>query len=98
MPVVKNSVPSKLGADIAQVLVVDHRPPPIIGLASRRAIRAARGFEYWNLAVPIIGLLWSLKFVSLEFPFPPSFRNQPRSSPESTQNQAFSRPIKPNQA
>jgi hypothetical protein len=62
MPVVKNSMPSKLGAEGAQILAVDHRLLPIIGLASRPVFRAASCFEYWNLAVPIIGLLWSLKF------------------------------------
>ena len=66
MPVVKNSVPSKPGADVAQVLAVDHGLPPIIDLASHPVFRAARGFEYWSLK-----FLWSLKFVSLEFPFPP---------------------------
>jgi hypothetical protein len=83
MPVVKNRVSSEASRQVAQA-AVDHRLPPIIGLAPRPVFRAASCFEYWNLAVPIIGLLWSLKFVSLEFPFPPSFRNQPRSSPESS--------------
>jgi hypothetical protein len=57
---VKNSMPSKPGADMTQVLAVDHRLLPIIGPASRPVFCAARGFEYWNLAVPIIGFLWSL--------------------------------------
>jgi hypothetical protein len=44
MPGVKNSVPSKLGADAAQAL------PPIIGLVSRHAFRAAKCFEHWNFS------------------------------------------------
>jgi hypothetical protein len=69
MPVVKNRVSSEASRQVAQA-AADHRLPPITGLASRLVFRAARGFEYWNLAVPIIGFLWSLKFGSLEFPFP----------------------------
>jgi hypothetical protein len=80
MPVVKNSVPSKLGADVAQILAVAHRLLPIIGLASHPVLRATRGFEYWNLEI-----LWSLKFGSLEFPFPAP-----------APNQTFSRLIKAN--
>ena len=59
MPGVKDIVSFETGLQVASAL------PPVIGLASRPALRAARCFEYWNLE-----LLWSLKFVSLEFSFP----------------------------
>ena len=55
MPDVKNILSS---LPPAPVLPECPRLPPIIGLASRPVFRAARGF------------LGSLKFVSLEFPFP----------------------------
>jgi hypothetical protein len=59
MPVVKNIRPFETVRHVAQA-AVDHRLPPIIGLASRLVFRATSCFEYWNLAVPIIGFLWSL--------------------------------------
>ena len=61
MPVVKNRVSSEASGQTAQA-AVDHRLPPIIGLASRPVLRPARSFEYWNLVVPP-----SLEFEVWEF-------------------------------
>jgi hypothetical protein len=61
IPVVKNRVSSEASRQVAQA-VVNHRLPPIIGMVSHPVFRTAKYFEYWSLA-----LLWSLKFVSLEF-------------------------------
>jgi hypothetical protein len=93
MPVVKNRVSSEASRQVAQA-AADLRLPPVIGLASRHAFRAAKCFEYWNLE-----FLWSLKFVSLEFPFPAPGRQTPDTRPDldqsgSVQPQASTSPTK----